>query len=74
MTEQEANLRQLAREYWRLRRAHEATTDAYVRGLLDSARLVAHDHLLLAMNDAGIEYNDREHAARIARAWAGEEV
>lgn len=49
----------LAQNYWTLRQ----------RGDLSEARTIAHNALLDAMTAAGIEYEDREHAAAIARGW-----
>jgi hypothetical protein len=49
----------------KLARAYIATRDS---GETGEARGLAHNAFMDALNEAGVEFEDREHAARIAQA------
>ena len=58
-------LRRRARVYTRARKAQQLD---HTDPALDYARTEAHDDLMMQLDIEGIEYQDREHAARIVQA------
>jgi hypothetical protein len=59
----------IARDYWQTREAHQRAVSADERHEAAAHRVVLHEQLLEAMRRHGIPFDDREHAARIARTW-----
>ena len=58
-------LRRRARVYIRARKAQQLD---HTDSALDYARTEAHDAFMMQLDIEGIKYQDREHAAQIARA------
>jgi hypothetical protein len=60
-----------AKRYLAARKAQELD---HTDPVLDDARTEAHDALMMQMDIEGVEYTDREHAARIAYAIVAGEL